>query len=86
MIERDRTGQVRAIRSVRTSIHGVMLIGEAWKEIAADELLRLELETANLLRQMEERCCSDNLDTAVNALKNARNALQAGEPRDRVPR
>jgi hypothetical protein len=86
MIERDRTGRVRAIRSVRTSIHGVMLIDEAWRENAADELLRLELEAANLLRQMEERGDSDDLDVAVTALKKARTALQADGARDRVPR
>lgn len=84
MIERDRMGRVRAIRSVQTTVHGVMLVCDAWRDIAAHELLRLELEAANLLRQMEDEPFHGQLDRAVTALKKARIAVQADDTGDRL--
>ena len=76
MIERDQAGRVRSVRNFQTTMHGVMLVGDAWPDIAAHELLRLELEAANLLRQMEDEPFHAELGVAVAALKKARIALR----------
>lgn len=76
MIARDRHGRMKgSLRRINTRVNAELLVGDGWEGVAYAELMRLSLEVGAYHNQLEGKPGHEETGRAMQALKDAYNAL-----------